>query len=166
MRPLRQRVFLFLVAMLCAAPLAADGLLSDLGHKLFGQQQQPRFLPPDQAFAMYTEVVDATTVRIGWQIADGYYLYRDRFTFRLADGERGRLGEVVLPEPSEFREDEFFGRMAVYYDNVLVALPLEREEVPGSAPIRVEASWQGCAAAGFCYPPMSATVEFSLPALP
>lgn len=152
---------IILLASLVAAPAAADGLLGDLGRKLFGQQQ-PKFLPPDQAFAMYAEVIDAGAVRIGWRIADGYYLYRDRFTFRLADEGAGKLGAAVLPEPSEFREDEYFGRMAVYYDDVAAVLPLERKE--GAGPIRIEASWQGCAKAGFCYPPMSATLEFDLSA--
>lgn len=158
-----RRYALILLASLIAVPAAADGLLGDLGRKLFGQQQ-PKFLPPDQAFAMYAEVVDAGAVRIGWRIADGYYLYRDRFTFRLADGGSGKLGAAVLPEPSEFREDEFFGRMAVYYDDVAAILPLEREEGAEPIQVRIEASWQGCAKAGFCYPPMSATLEFDLPA--
>ncbi|MDX9740918.1 MAG: protein-disulfide reductase DsbD N-terminal domain-containing protein [Gammaproteobacteria bacterium] len=161
-RRARHAAPVFLVALLFAAPAAADGMLSDLGRKLFGQQQ-PKFLPPDQAFAMSAEVVDAATVRIGWRIAEGYYLYRDRLSFRLGAGEPGTLGVPVLPEPSAFREDEFFGRMAVYYDQVAVVLPVERGADAGTLPIRIEASWQGCAAAGFCYPPMNATVELTPP---
>lgn len=152
-----------LVAALClAGPAAADGMLGELGRKLFGQSSQPKFLPPDQAFAMSARAVDADSVRLGWRIAEGYYLYRDRFTFRLAEGEQGTLGPAVLPEPSEYREDEFFGRMAVYYEDVAVVLPVERGTA-GPAKVRIEATWQGCAAAGFCYPPMTATIELDLP---
>lgn len=156
----RAVAFLLPILLVAAPPAAADGLLGDLGRKLFGQQQ-PKFLPPEQAFVMYAEVIDADRVRIGWRIAKDYYLYRDRLAFRLADGESGRLGEAALPEPSAYREDEFFGRMAVYYDEVAAVLPVERD---AAGQIRIEASWQGCAAAGFCYPPMNATLDFDLPA--
>lgn len=160
---LRATLVALLAALCLAGPAAAEGMLGELGRKLFGQSSQPKFLPPDQAFAMSAVAAGADSVRLGWRIAEGYYLYRDRFTFRLAEGEPGTLGAAVLPEPSEYREDEFFGRMAVYYEDVAVVLPVERGSAAGPGKVRIEATWQGCAAAGFCYPPMTATVELDLP---
>lgn len=147
-----------------AAPALADGLLGTLGRKLFGQNQ-PRFLPPGEAFVLSAEVAGPDVVELRWHIADDYYLYRDRFQFRLSHGGDATLGEPVLPPPAEVREDEFFGRMAVYYEDVVVRLPVDRERTADRpVSMTVEATWQGCAAAGFCYPPMSATLVLDLPA--
>ena len=36
-------------------------------------------LEADKAFALSTRVIDAHTVEAHWQIADGYYMYKDKF---------------------------------------------------------------------------------------
>ena len=153
--------------LIFAAGAGADGggLLSGLGQKLgLFKQQQPEFLEPDRAFAFTSEVRDDGTVLLRWQIADGYYLYRDRFAFSLQDSPQVVLGAPALPAEDEVKEDEFFGRMAIYHHQVEVALPLERVGADAGR-VRIETTYQGCAEAGFCYPPMNKTVEFSLPAV-
>lgn len=154
---------LALSALLGSGAAVADGgVLAGLGQKLGFFKQQPSFLPPDEAFSFTADVRDAGTVVVRWRIADGYYLYRDRFAFRLQDSPQYTLGEPGMPAGGEFKEDEFFGRMEVYYRDVEVVLPIERE-AGAAKPVRIEASYQGCAEAGFCYPPMSKAVELQLP---
>lgn len=162
---------LAVLALLLAAGTAGasdgGGVFSSLGQKLgLFKQQQPAFLEPDRAFAFTSEMRDDGTVVLRWQIADGYYLYRDRFSFRLQDGTLLSLGEPVLPVADEIKDDEFFGRMAIYHRSVEIELPVERDGAAGvPVSMRIEATYQGCAEAGFCYPPMNKTVEFRLPAV-
>ncbi len=130
--------------------------------------QAEEFLPPDQAFVFSAEAADARTIVASWSVADGYYLYRERFTFRLfaGDGE-GNETELALGTPQfprgKFKEDEFFGRMEVYYGELEVRLPLARDAVQARRVI-LEVGYQGCAEKGYCYPPMKARSELLLPA--
>ncbi len=164
---------MLLVAGVALASDGGGGVFSGLGQKLgLFKQQQPTFLEPDRAFAFTSEVRDDGTVVLRWQIADGYYLYRDRFAFNLQDGNSQdgpqlSLGAPVLPAADEIKDDEFFGSMAIYYRRVEVTVPVERAGAGGAAATRarIEATYQGCAEAGFCYPPMNKTVEFSVPAV-
>jgi thiol:disulfide interchange protein DsbD len=59
---------------------------------------------------------------------------------------------------------DFFGSLAIYHRLVVVVLPLEGVGADDGG-VRIEATYQGCAEAGFCYPPMNKTVEFRLPAV-
>jgi thiol:disulfide interchange protein DsbD len=156
---------LLLVSAAGAAVADGGGFLSGLGQKLgLFKQQQSEFLEPDRAFAFTSEVRDDDTVLLRWQIAEGYYLYRDRFAFSLQDSPQVSLGTPALPAEDEVKEDEFFGSMAIYHRQVEVVLPLERVGADDGR-VRIEATYQGCAEAGFCYPPMNKTVEFRLPAV-
>ena len=38
-------------------------------------------LPPEQAFALKVTALDAVTLRAEWNVAKGYYLYKERFSF-------------------------------------------------------------------------------------
>lgn len=139
---------------------------STLGQKLglspSPQEQQP-FLEPDQAFILSAEPAGADRIAVNFHIADGYYLYRNMFGFRLADGADVVLGAAELPT-GKVKDDEFFGRMEIYHKAVEARLPVTRgESASGRTPLVVEVSFQGCAEAGFCYPPMKRTVEIVLP---
>ncbi|GJM11349.1 MAG: thiol:disulfide interchange protein DsbD [Lysobacteraceae bacterium] len=119
-----------------------------------------QLLPVDEAFAIRAEAVDANTVRIHWDIADGYYMYRGRMGFDSAT-EGVELGEAISP-PGKVKDDEFFGVVETYRDGVDVDLPL----IYGLAPatVTIEARSQGCADLGVCYPPNTQTVTVDLPA--
>lgn len=136
-------------------PLAA---LAEIGQSLGGALGGGEFLDPDVAFELSTEVEDDGTILAHWQIADGYYLYRDKFRFTPADGSGLALGEPALPK-GKVKEDEYFGRMEVYYDQVLARLPVER----GAGTVALDVVYQGCADAGLCYPPITKRVQLALP---
>lgn len=150
-------------------PPAADGqggllgALGGLSSKLgFGKQRQ-EFLPPDEAFQPIVEAVDGTTLVARWDIAEGYYLYRDKFGFALQGDTTAQLGTVQSP-PGEFKEDETFGRMEVYHNRVELRIPIARTDASTASNINVEAKYQGCAEKGFCYPPMTKVFTLALPA--
>ncbi|QKT04979.1 protein-disulfide reductase DsbD [Ectothiorhodospiraceae bacterium 2226] len=138
-------------------PLAA---LSRLGDRL-GLQSQDDFLDPDDAFR-FTVQPDGDALVVDFQIADGYYLYREQFKFNLKDADGARLGEPQLPE-GKAKEDEFFGKTEVYYNAVQVRLPVQGASSADAA--LLEATFQGCADAGICYPPMTREARVDLAAL-
>lgn len=102
-------------------------------------------LSPEQAFRFSARVLDAQTIEARWEIAPGYYMYRDKFKFAL---EGASLGVVELP-PGQVKEDENFGKVETYRDAVAVRLPLSA--VTGGLVLHVTS--QGCADIGICYPP-------------
>jgi len=160
-RLLRQLTFLllFFSGYLDAAdPL--DILQSGV-QKAAGLLQQDDLLPADQAFHFIAEVKDAHTLRVSWQIADGYYLYRDRFRFSLDDAPGIELKTPRLPAGKQKQEDS--GPVEVYYHEVSFELPLQRS-IGTAVTIKLHARYQGCAERGVCYPPMEKTERLGLPA--
>ena len=141
--------------------------LNNLGAKLGAglglNNPANTFLEPDRAYALTVEAVDGHTLVARWQIAKDYYLYRDKFAFRLVnDMGDVQLGAPQFP-PAEPKTDEAMGKTWVYHDQVAVAIPMQRT-TGAPAEIHLEAKYQGCAEAGFCYPPMTKTVFLDLPA--
>ena len=135
--------------------------LSSFGQKLgFGGNNGP-FIPPEQAFILSAEVADAHTLTVRWDITDGYYLYRDRFGFELIDADGISILPFELPRGKE-KHDENFGLMEVFYHEIEARLPLQRD-TSKATDIKLQIKYQGCADAGFCYPPMQQFVTLSLP---
>jgi thiol:disulfide interchange protein DsbD len=119
-------------------------------------------LPDAQAFGFEAIVGDAGTVLMRFTPASGYYLYRDRSSFRIEGASGITVGKPRWPAGVQHR-DEHFGDVVVYFDQVDVPLPLQRKAGP-AADVRVVATFQGCQTDGICYPPMTRTVALSLPA--
>ena len=138
-----------------------SGLLSKLGQKLGIGGNQEQFLPPEQVFILSAEVVNANRLAITWNIADGYYLYHDKFKFTLKETPGITLGEATLPKGEE-KHDENFGLMEIYHHEVTAQLPLKRDNM-NATDITLTVNYQGCAEAGFCYPPMKQELVLSLP---
>lgn len=118
-------------------------------------------LPEDQAFTFEAIVADGDTVLMRFTPAPGYYVYRDRSSFRLeADGIEA--GAPRWPGGVQ-HNDGYFGDVVVYFDQVDVPLPLRRSHgEPRDAVLT--ATFQGCQDEGICYPPMTRSVRLSLPA--
>ena len=139
-------------------PLSAlEKLIQGIG----GDIGEVEFLDPDVAYQLRTEAEGADTIVAHWQIADGYYLYRARFRFILAEGSDVVLGSPVLPA-GKIKVDEYFGKMEVYYHEVLARVPVERS-AGGATTIALDVVYQGCADAGLCYPPITKRVNLNLP---
>jgi thioredoxin:protein disulfide reductase len=119
------------------------------------------FLDPAVAFKPSARALDAQTIEVAFEIAKGYYLYRDKFRFAV-DGDSVTLGTPVFPKGKE-HNDENFGKVEVFYKNVAIRLPVERN-ASGALPLKLNVTSQGCADAGVCYPPQTQTVSLELPA--
>ena len=109
-------------------------------------------LSPDQAFQFSAQPIAADMVRIQWRIADGYYLYRDKIHFK-SDNADVKLADPVFPPPTQIKDDEFFGKEAVYRGSLSVDLPVLRERGSKALDFTLTATSQGCADAGVCFPP-------------
>jgi thioredoxin:protein disulfide reductase len=118
-------------------------------------------LEPDQAFRFSADIVNPDTIRVSWDIADGYYLYRDRIRFS-TDTPGIELRETELP-PGEIRNDEFFGKLAIYRKQAVVTIPVTRSN-DAPATLKLSAVSQGCADIGVCFPPHTQLAELTLPA--
>lgn len=118
-------------------------------------------LDPEIAFAFSSQLAeDGNSIRASWNIADDYYLYRDKIKFA-AELNPDTLGAVVLP-PSDVKQDEFFGKVEVYHGALNIDIPLKNTESIKN--LSVKFSYQGCAEViGLCYPPQHKTQTFTLP---
>ena len=118
------------------------------------------FLDPAVAFKPSARALDGQTIEVVFDIAKGYYLYRDKFRFAV-DGDSVTLGTPVFPKGKE-KDDENFGKVEVFYKNVAIRLPVERN-ASGELPLKLNVTSQGCADAGVCYPPQMQSVAVTLP---
>ena len=125
----------------------------------FPVAQAEEFLDPEVAFKFSARAVDANTLEARWQIADGYYMYRDKFQFEV---EGAKLVAPKLPA-GKIKEDEFFGKVETYRNDVRIALPIER--AAGATSVTLKTVSQGCADAGLCYTPQDTSVSIKLPTL-
>ena len=126
-----------------------------------GGSNEDQFLDPEVAFVLSAAATRPDAIEARWDIAEGYYLYRDKFRFRAADGSGASLREAGFPE-GMIKDDEYFGPMEVYYGSVAALVPVAGA-APGGA-VDVDITYQGCADAGLCYPPITKTVSLLLPA--
>jgi thiol:disulfide interchange protein DsbD len=121
---------------------------------------EPELLEPEKAFRFAARLKDARTIEVSYQIAPGYYLYRDKFRFTLAP-EGVKAGEPQLPAGRKHR-DEFFGEVETYRGHLSILLPFD----PADAKvIQLAALSQGCADVGVCYVPHEQKAELRLAAL-
>ncbi len=119
------------------------------------------FLKPQEAFRYSVEATDGR-LAVRYQIAPGYYLYRERMGFE--SGTEGvSVGPAELPA-GEDHEDEFFGRQQVYRGELFVPLGLTFDGPPRDFDLRLKL--QGCADDGLCYPPQNWIARVSAPAAP
>lgn len=121
--------------------------------QFFSSSNSSEFLPVDQAF-FPNAWHDGEHLYIGFENADGYYLYRHRFSVSAPDAP-DLLGEPQLP-PGEAKTDEFFGDVFVFYDKMVFAVPFT---TPQQGPVNIDLTFQGCADAGLCYPPETVHLE-------
>ena len=117
-------------------------------------QKDDNFLPADQAFVMDFRQQDDELV-VNWTIADGYYIYRDKFKY---GGVGVSFSHPTYP-PSMQIEDEFFGVTEVYFHQLTLRIPLS--DISEDAFLRIQ--YMGCAEAGFCYPPITKEIPLSVP---
>jgi len=115
------------------------------------------FLDPDQAFQLSVRVLDAKRLELSYKVAPGYYLYRERFKFSSPDA---KLGEPQIPPGKKHYDTALEQDVETYHDGVVVVLPI----TSAAKAFTLNATHQGCADKGLCYPPQPRTVAVTLKA--
>lgn len=117
--------------------------------------QDDELLPPEKAFALQAWMENDLLIA-EYQIAPGYYMYRERFDFQIESGD-GRFDTAIIPD-GKIKNDEFFGDMEIYRDSVRIVLPV-LFDTDIARTLRVKAVGQGCADIGICYPPLAQSLD-------
>lgn len=119
-------------------------------------------LPAEEAFQFEAIATSPVEFLMRFTPAPGYYLYQDRNSFRLLDSDGAQLATPQWPTGTA-HNDEHFGDVIVYFDQVEVPIGLRRSQGEAGM-VTLEATFQGCQNDGICYPPMTRQVQVSLPA--
>ncbi len=128
---------------------------------IFGQSSeadQPEFLDPEEAFIVSIDAVAMDKIDLHWKIAEGYYLYKDKFDFSFADS-----GVVIIDTKlSEGRQkkDPDFGNVWVNYHRADVQLSIQKS-AESSTPTKLLVKYQGCKEGVLCYPPINRTLPIN-----
>ncbi len=154
--PFTQRVDVTLAAL---DDTGAVGKITELGDALGVADAEPELLPADEAFAVRVSDTRPGQIEVAWDIAEGYYLYQKQMAFKIDEAAGLALGEPAYSE-TKIKDDEFFGRMAVFYHRAEAGLPVVGEA--RGVPTKLYVRYQGCADVGVCYPPVAKTFDVNL----
>ena len=106
------------------------------------------FLDPAVAFK-FSATEQPGEVVVHYKIADGYYMYRERFAFATRNGTV-TIGDPQLPA-GHVKFDQTFGKnVETYRSELTIHIPVKQ----AAGPFDLAVTSQGCADAGICYPPM------------
>lgn len=123
------------------------------------QAQQQDFLDPEKAFVVQAKMIDSGTLRLQFKIANGYYMYKEQFAFKL-DTATVKLGQAVLPAGVVKHDPTFDKKMELYFKEADITLPISAwPKEKEASPFVLTVTGQGCAVAGICYPPMDFVIK-------
>jgi len=117
------------------------------------------FLDPAVAFK-FSASEQAGEVVAHYTIADGYYMYRERFAFAVKSGE-ATLGPADIPKGQVKFDETFNKNVETYRGEIAIPIPV----LHANGPFDLAVTSQGCADKGICYPPMERIVHVSGAAL-
>ncbi len=144
---------LAMLAALLSGTAAADSFWPSKTVSAAGNGQD--LLKADQAFHLVAAAREGDSLKVNWDIAPGYYLYRKRLAFQVVQPQGGRLDAPLLPK-GETVHDEHEGTAEIYRNSLLATLHWPQGS---AAPRQLRVNWQGCAEAGVCYPPQSRLID-------
>jgi thiol:disulfide interchange protein DsbD len=107
-------------------------------------------LPADEAFAFSAYFDQNKQLILEWNIAPGYYLYRNQLSFTPSPTSRVQIGKLALPQ-GKFKKDVLHGVFQAYVGSIKVPIPL-MGQTNGLFDLHV--NYQGCSSEGFCYTPI------------
>lgn len=135
------------VLLLSAPALAAGGLLQP-------KVRPDALLPVDQAFQFLGARRDGGNLKLEWNVAPGYYLYRHMLKVSVDSPAKLSLAAAQLPK-GESKQDPEFGSVEIYRDQLQASIPLA---AGAPLPRTLRVRYQGCADIGVCYPPQTKLV--------
>ena len=136
------RLFLWL-----AACLFLMMTLFGAGHA----RADDEFLDPELAFKFSARMQDPSTIAVTYVIADGYYMYHERFKF---DAVGAKLGTPVYPAGKVKFDDTFQKNVETFRKTLTITIPVD-----AAGAFTLKATGQGCSDKGLCYAPQDATAQ-------
>ena len=121
---------------------AKEGLKIESDRLLLSLESIPS---AEEAFSLKAEV-EEKQIRLIWDIKENCYLYLHKFSF--IDQLTGENKIALFPK-GKFLEDEFFGNVEVYFNQVEITLPIIK-----LIPTENIITYQGCNKKGYCYTPV------------
>ncbi|MFZ6638145.1 protein-disulfide reductase DsbD [Undibacterium sp. TC4M20W] len=112
------------------------------------------FLDPEVAFKVSAKMAEPGVAEVTFTIADGYYLYRERFKFSSDDA---KLGDIVMPAGKVKFDETFQKEVETYRHSLVVRIPIQ-----AAADFTLKIGRQGCADGGLCYPPLETPVKLQV----
>jgi len=121
--------------------------------------QQQDFLDPEKAFVLQAQMSEPGVVRLNFNIARGYYMYREQFAFKI-DTDVVKIGHANFPTGLVKHDPTFDRKMELYFKEAVITLPITAwpKDIQ-STPFVLTVTAQGCAEAGICYPPMDFVIK-------
>jgi thioredoxin:protein disulfide reductase len=145
----RSVLFMFEFSSLVARRLLAAFLFLSAFVLLFGiARAADDFLDPAVAFK-FSASEQPGEVDVRYKIADGYYMYRERFAFAVKSGD-ATIGAAALPAGKIHFDQTFNKDVETYRGELLIRIPVANAK----GPFELSVTGQGCADGGICYPPM------------
>ncbi len=146
-------------------PKSSSGGLFGFGNAANAGAVDASPLPEERAYTVEAIAGDGNSILLRVTPAKGYYLYRDKLSVKL-DAGTGLSATLPppasLPKASQYR-DEYFGDVAVYFDQAEITVPVSRTQTAAAKGTLV-VGLQGCQTDGICYPPLTRRLAISLPA--
>ena len=129
----------------------------------FSEARNPdqEILDPEKAFVLDVDVISHDRIKAHWLIAEGYYLYRDKFRFAIQSP--GTVINNVKTGHGKYKDDPDFGRVEVVYHEAQAEIMISRTE-DGDDEVSLLVGYQGCKEDVVCYPPVTKTVSLNIPA--
>ena len=111
------------------------------------------FLDPAQAFRFSARMADPQTIAVTFNIADGYYMYREPFKFSATGA---KLGTPAIPAGKVHYDPTFEKDVETYRKSVTITIPVDV-----NGPFTLHVSGQGCSEKGLCYSPQDYTAQLT-----
>ena len=148
-------------SMSLALRLLAALLLVLGAAQAFAQDDTSKLLPVTEAYKLSTDTKTPGVIKLHWEIAPDYYLYRGRMKFKAGDGVT--LGEAQLPDGAK-HHDEYLGDVETYHHGVDATIPYT--VAAGTSRLAFSVQYQGCheVEPKICYPPHTEKLDLPLPA--
>ena len=148
-----QSIWAYLLVLL----VSLSNLSYAAGSPFGDSSEDEEFLTVDEAFQLTATGKSANEIKLFWNVADGYYLYRKRISVS-SDNANVSIGELNLPDGKN-QYDEFFGDVEIYEHSLDLSVPI----TTNASSVELIVGYQGCAHAGLCYPPVKKTFTVALP---
>ena len=155
-----------IASLLCLAALAVSaqslgGRLKNLVDPNDDGLNRYGILDPDQAFKLSATATGPQSVRFTWAVADGYYLYRDKFSFSSLEDDVDIDETAVRVPRGKVKQDESFGDVEVNTGLVAADVPLLSTGT-GISEALFQVGYQGCKDGSVCYPPQRKEISVGL----